>query len=322
MSDDYDSPWKEILDTYFPEFLAFAFPEIHRDVDWSRGYESLDKELPKILRKAKTGRRVVDKLVKVWRRDGEEQVVFIHVEFQGDYEAEFPRRIFVYNYRVFDRVQCPVVSLVILGDEHPSWRPRRYRQDLWGCRTDFSFPVLKLWDYNERWPELEASDNPFAAAVMVHLKTRATRKDAQGRLRWKLQMVRHLYERGFERRDAEQLFRFIDWLMALPEELEERFGVELRQLEGETKMPYVTPFERRAIEKGRAEGLNEGKQLGLDEGLQQGVVSVLKRLLARRFEQLPEWAEARLEKASRDELEHWADRVIDAESLEQVFAAS
>jgi Domain of unknown function (DUF4351) len=215
-----------------------------------------------------------------------------------------------------------VVSLVILGDESPSWRPDRYRQDLWGCGTDFHFPILKLWDYNERWSELEASDNPFAAAVMVHLKTRATRKDAEGRLRWKLQMVRHLYERGFERRDVERLFRFIDWLMALPEELEERFDVELRQLEGETKMPYVTRFERRAIEKGRAEGLTEGKRLGRDEGLQQGVASILKRQLTRRFQQVPEWAEERLEKAGRDELEHWADRVIDAESIEQVFAAS
>ncbi len=73
-----------------------------------------------------------------------------------------------------------------------------------------------------------------------------TRKDGKGRLRWKLQMFRHLYERGFERRDVELLFRFIDWLMALPEKLEEQFDVELRQLEGETKMPYVTRFERRA----------------------------------------------------------------------------
>lgn len=58
------------------------------------------------------------------------------------------------------------------------------------------------------WTELEASDNPLATVVMVHLKTRATRKDVGGRLHWKLQMVRHLYERGFGRRDAEKLFRW------------------------------------------------------------------------------------------------------------------
>jgi hypothetical protein len=233
-------------------------------------------------------------------------VVFIHVEFQADYEAEFPKRVYVYNYRVVDRMQCPVVSLVILGDDNPNWRPDRYRQDLWGCGTEFRFPVLKLWDYNDRWAELEASDNPFAAVVMAHLKTRTTRKDAEGRLSWKLQMVRHLYERGFERRDAQRLFRFIDWLMLLPEELDERVDNELKHLEGETKMPYVTGFERRAMARARKEG----------------IASVLKRQLTRRFEQLPSWAEDRLDEASRDELEHWADRVIDAESIEQVFAAS
>ena len=42
---DYDSPWKEILDSYFPAFMAFFFPEAHADIDWTRGYESLDTDL-------------------------------------------------------------------------------------------------------------------------------------------------------------------------------------------------------------------------------------------------------------------------------------
>ncbi len=42
---DYDSPWKEMLDGYFPAFMAFFFPEAHTDIDWTRGYESLDTEL-------------------------------------------------------------------------------------------------------------------------------------------------------------------------------------------------------------------------------------------------------------------------------------
>jgi hypothetical protein len=46
MSTDYDSPWKEALDAYFEPFLALLFPEVHRPIDWSRGYESLDKEFP------------------------------------------------------------------------------------------------------------------------------------------------------------------------------------------------------------------------------------------------------------------------------------
>jgi hypothetical protein len=45
---DFDSPWKEALDVYFQAFLAFFFPLIHDDIDWSRAFESLDKELQQI----------------------------------------------------------------------------------------------------------------------------------------------------------------------------------------------------------------------------------------------------------------------------------
>jgi len=49
---------------------------------------------------------------------------------------------------------------------------------------------VKFRDYKERWLELEPSINPFATLVMAHLKTRATRKDPEERLRWKMRLVR------------------------------------------------------------------------------------------------------------------------------------
>jgi hypothetical protein len=49
---DYDSPWKEALELYFPEFLALCFPEAHSEIDWARGYEFLDKELQQVVREA------------------------------------------------------------------------------------------------------------------------------------------------------------------------------------------------------------------------------------------------------------------------------
>ena len=38
-------------------------------------------------------------------------------------------------------------------------------------------------------------------------------------------------------------------------------------------------------------------------------------MLKRRFQQLPSWVEERLGQANREELESWAERVLDAESL-------
>ena len=39
----------------------------------------------------------------------------------------------------------------------------------------------------------------------------------------------------------------------------------------------------------------------------------------RRFGEIPAWAEERLNKATGKELEQWADRILDASSLEEVF---
>ncbi len=185
MGDQYDSPWKEVLDLYFRQFLAFFFPEIERDIDWSRGYQSLDKELPQFERDSATGGRYADKLFRVWRLNGEERLVFIHIEVQGTPDSEFPRRMYIYNYRIFDRHRKSVASLAILADEDPNWRPDRHVGKPSGCRGGQCSPV------------------------------------------------------------------------AVPK---------------------------------------------------------------RRYRQLPAWVEERLGKASREELESWADRVLDAESLDEVFA--
>src|SRR6266542_5596351 len=103
MAADYDSPWKEALDAYFDPFLALLFPDAHAQIDWSRGWESLDKEFQQVVREAEIGRKYVDKLVKVWTMAGVECWVLIHVEVQTDSDAGFPQRMFVYHYRVFDR---------------------------------------------------------------------------------------------------------------------------------------------------------------------------------------------------------------------------
>ena len=107
---DYDSPWKEILEGYFPDFMAFFFPQAHRDIDWPKGYESLDKELQQIVRDAELGKRLADKLMKVWRLDGEAQIVIIHTEIQAGHDPAFAKRMYTYNYRLFDRYDRPVVS--------------------------------------------------------------------------------------------------------------------------------------------------------------------------------------------------------------------
>ncbi len=167
---DYDSPWKEALEFYFQAFLALFFPHIHDDIDWLRGFVFLDKELQKLVPKAARGRLYVDNLVKVWRKNGDEAWVLIHIEVQTQRDLDFPKRMFRYNHRIGDRYDRTVVSLAVLADDDPNWRPDHYEEELWGCSSKLSWPPVKLLDYADRVPELEASDNPFAKVVLAHLK--------------------------------------------------------------------------------------------------------------------------------------------------------
>jgi len=264
-NDDYDSPWKEVIESYFREFMDFFFPAASREIDWGRGYQFLDKELQQVTREAEVGRRVVDKLAQVWRDGGAEAWVLVHLEVQGQKEADFERRMYTYNYRLYDRYQRIVVSLAVLSDEQARWRPKRFGYGLWGCSVAFRFPVVKLLDYRRRWAELEASNNPFAVVVMAHLKTQATRRDDKSRYGWKLRLVRRLYERQYSKEDVLRLFRFIDWLMRLPEEMEDNLWRELHQYEEEKRMPYITSVERIGLKKGLLAAIKLGLKLKFGE---------------------------------------------------------
>jgi hypothetical protein len=252
---EYDSPWKEAMDLYFEEFVAFFFPKAHQDIDWQKNYEFMDKEFQQVVRDAEVGKRLADKLVKVWRQDGKQTLVMVHIEIQSKYESNFAERMFVYNYRIFDRYRLPTATLVVLADDRPSWRPKKYQYKIWDSDMGLKFPVVKLLDYEQQWSMLESNTNPFAVMVMAHLKTQATNRNPSARLQWKLTLAKSLYQRGYSRQDIVDLFRLINWMMTLPEELERSFTLEITDYEEEKKMPYITPLERFAIAKGRTEGI-------------------------------------------------------------------
>lgn len=82
-ADDYDSPWKQALELYFRDVIAFfypsAYPSAYAGIDWTKGHKFLDKELQKVVKDAELGRRYADVLAQVWRLDGEQTWVLVHV---------------------------------------------------------------------------------------------------------------------------------------------------------------------------------------------------------------------------------------------------
>ena len=71
----------------------------------------------------------------------------------------------------------------------------------------------------------------------------------------------------------------------------------------------------------RQKGVEEGELKGKLEGELKGKAELLVRQLSRRFGPLPKWAETRVNKAKSEQLEKWADTVLDASSLTEVIGA-
>ena len=81
---------------------------------------------------------------------------------------------------------------------------------------------------------------------------------------------------------------------------------------------YVIPVIERHKAEGRAEGLAEG----MEQGRVDGERAVLERLLRRRFGPLSPEIAARMGEASAADLETWAEKVLDADTPEDVFGSS
>ncbi|MGA7937443.1 MAG: hypothetical protein WCA35_28085, partial [Kovacikia sp.] len=171
-----------------------------------------------------------------------------------------------------------VVSLAILTDDRPNWRPQEFQAELWGSEITFRFPIVKLLDYGQEWQALEDSLNPFATVVMAHLKALETKGNEVQRKDWKFNLTRRLYEKDYERQDVLNLFRFIDWVITLPPALADEFKADLERFERENQMPYVTSIERRAEERGLQQGLVEAIKLSLETRFGEEGLSLLEAI--------------------------------------------
>ena len=146
-----------------------------------------------------------------------------------------------------------------------------------------------------------------ALVTAAHLRTRQTRKDPEARYHAKRDLVRLLYRSGWEHQRILDLFTVLDWMMRLPDVLESKLWQDIEQIEGETKMRYVTSVERLAIER------------GIQQGKLEGEATVLERQLAKRFGPLADETRGRLKSASAEQLELWAERILDAPTLAAVL---
>jgi hypothetical protein len=319
MDDDYDTPWKEVVTHHFPEFMAFYFPLAYAAIDWSRPHAFLDQEFAALTRDAALGKRLLDKLVSVHTREGGEQWILVHLEVQGWHDQDFAERIFVYNYRAYDRYRRPIVSLALLTDDSLRWRPDAFSYALLGCSMGIEFPMVKLRDFSTRIDELQSHPNPFALVTAAHLLARETRRNAHRRRIAKWRLTKQLYQRHWSKQRIIDLYRVIDWIMRLPQGLDSRLRDGILQLERREAMAYLSSLERIGMEIGRQEGMQEGREEGREEGRREGQSELLIELITARFGPPDFDLRSRLIAATPKQLSAWARNFVGAATLDEIF---
>ena len=278
-------------------FVGLYFPRLAELIDWEVEPTWLETELGQIVRAPGRRNWDVDLLFKVRLLDGQFQWILCHVEIQSSFQPDFASRLDLYNSGLKWYYKQDVLTLVVLADLNPNWRPDEHHFRLAGFESLRRFPICKIVDrLKTDWADNKSLAVQVARAQIAALQTAG---DPQARYAAKMQLVRNLYHVGHTADTIRELFRLIDRMMQLPAGLGQRFGAELITYEQEIEMPYVTSVERFAEER----------------GIEKGVAKVVFRQLTRRFGTLSEDLVHQIHQLSIEQIESLGESLLDFTSL-------
>ncbi len=203
-----DQLWKAIIEELFESFLHFFYTDYVEQIDFSRGFEFLEKELQSLYPKSESKNRRADKLVKVWLNNGEEQWILIHVEVQGYSDKEFSERVYNMHSRIRDRYHRPVSILIIYTDDSPNYHPKEYRENCFGTECSLRFLTYKLLDNP---PETHSNpDNPFSIVMeMAWFALRKNKLSEEYYVEVGKKIVKKLVNKGFDSVTIRNIVEFI-----------------------------------------------------------------------------------------------------------------
>ena len=160
-----DTLFKSIIEEFCIEFLRFFFSNADEIFDFDKKILFFDKEFANLFPQHDDEENVkqVDKLLRVWRKDGKKEWILIHIEIQEKPEKNFAERMFNYYYRIRDKFKHKVSAIVIFTGANKKFAPSVYLEEQLGTGLKYWFNTYKVIDQDEK--KLALSDNPFAVVI-------------------------------------------------------------------------------------------------------------------------------------------------------------
>jgi predicted transposase YdaD len=290
---DHDRIFKELLRTFFLEFVELFLPEALVDLE-ADSLEFLDKE---IFTDVTSGEKhEADLLVKA-RLRGQPSFFLFHVEAQASTRSQppFPQRMFTYFARLHEGHGLPVYPVVIFSYDAPrSAAPHSYHVEFPGFRVlQFNYRVIQL--NRLHWRDFLRQPNPLAHALMVKMQIAPAE-----RAQVKLECLRLSLTGKLNPAKMQMLTGFVDTYLKLSEDEDGWVDAKLAGLvPKEFFMEWITPFERWGEIKGRKAGWLEG------------ILAIFSRQYKHRFGVMREQDETRVRALPLAQLEELSEALLD-----------
>jgi hypothetical protein len=219
----------------------------------------------------------------------------VHFELQSSNTRDMAIRMLEYGLAALRKYQSFPTQVCLYVGEGPA----RMRTELRGPRLEYSYRLVDVRDLDgERLLKSGRVDDNIIA-----LLTRLS--DQRQAVRVVVQRIRRL--RQDERQSALARLVILAGLRKTLGKVVEEEARKVPILNNILDHEVIGPEIKKGIQKGELIGRQK-------EGL-----TILRRLINKRFGSVPNWAEERLEKLSAKELEELSVRVLDAKSIETLL---
>ncbi|BAY14617.1 hypothetical protein NIES21_03740 [Anabaenopsis circularis NIES-21] len=290
---EHDRLFKELLSTFFIEFLELFLPQIVSTID-RNSIRFLSQEYFADLTAGED--KIIDLLVEV-RQAGEEVGFLVHIETQSYAEREFSRRMFFYFARLYQKYSQRVYPIVVFSFDQP------YREEPHSHIVEF--PNLKVLEFNFtaiqlnrlNWRDYLNQPNPVAAALMAKMQIAPS-----DRPKVKVECLRLLATLKLDPARTRLISGFVDTYLQLNQQEEQVFQEEIDRLEmnsQENVMEIVTSWMRQ----------------GIEQGAEREARSLVLRLLSRKVGELPEEVRSQIDVLSLHQLEALGEALLDFSNL-------
>jgi len=156
----HDQLFKELINTFFEEFLEAFFPDVHDNIDF-HAIKPLSEEVYTNVLKGSTRR--LDIVVETTLK-GTDVVVIVHIEPQSYKQDDFHERMYHYFSLLYNKYQKPIVPIAVFSYKE-SWEKNQYTMEFPFFHV-LTFNYMTLHLRKKNWRDYIRSDNPAAAALL------------------------------------------------------------------------------------------------------------------------------------------------------------